>query len=206
MDRRQWRACDAGLGELTKDYCVQCLSFPQSVRSATLRVGVAIGAWNTLSTCDRNGVSGSPPDLTSGSWFPKPVETADGSVIANVANSITDQQVRIIAIDATGKEHVKAWGSGISTLKEYRQLTATFRGVSLEQIREFRFQARPYHWVEFRNVSLQPGQKTDVRVVVDSAPSKAGNDVARLKLQAAELQLKQAEAQYQRRSGYRQGV
>ncbi len=47
----------------------------------------------------------------------------------NVAYSITDQQVRLTVIDVNGKEHTKAWGSGVSQLKEYRQVMATFRGL-----------------------------------------------------------------------------
>ena len=35
----------------------------------------------------------------------------------------------------------------------------------LSSIKEFRFQVSPYDWVEFRNVSLRPGQKTLVTVI-----------------------------------------
>lgn len=39
----------------------------------------------------------------------------------------------------------------------------------LSSIKEFRLQVRPYDWVEFKNVSLQSGQKTDVKVVSPKA-------------------------------------
>jgi len=40
-----------------------------------------------------------------------------------------------------------------------------FSGLPLSDVKEFRFEARPYAWVEFRNVSLQPGQRTQVEVI-----------------------------------------
>ena len=44
--------------------------------------------------------------------------------------------------------------------------------VPLDQIEAFRFRTRPIKTVEFRNVSLQPGQKTDEQVVVPPAEAK----------------------------------
>ena len=35
----------------------------------------------------------------------------------------------------------------------------------LGEVKEFRFQVRPYRWVEFRNVSLEPGRRTQVEIV-----------------------------------------
>ncbi len=43
-------------------------------------------------------------------------------------------------------------------------LTTTFTNLSLDSIKDFVFQVRPYHWVEFRNVSLVSGQKTAVQI------------------------------------------
>jgi hypothetical protein len=37
--------------------------------------------------------------------------------------------------------------------------------MALSQLKEFRFQIQPYRWVEFRNVSLQPGSHTPVEVL-----------------------------------------
>jgi hypothetical protein len=43
--------------------------------------------------------------------------------------------------------------------------TVTFSHLRLAQVKEFRFQARPYRWVEFHHVSLEPGQRTQVRIM-----------------------------------------
>ncbi len=44
------------------------------------------------------------------------------------------------------------------------QTTARFGKLKPNQIKEFRFQTRPYEWVEFRNVSLASGQTTNVEI------------------------------------------
>ena len=63
-----------------------------------------------------------------------------------------DVDKRIIALDDKGNEH-------IANLKDFFigdivQLTASFSNLPFKQIKQFRFEARPYKWVEFRNVSL----------------------------------------------------
>lgn len=75
---------------------------------------------------------------------------------------------RLVAVANDGGEHA----SLIAYLGD--DGTAVFRGLLPSSIKEFKFQVRPYDWVEFRNVSLQPGQRTSVTVVssVDSANAK----------------------------------
>ena len=41
----------------------------------------------------------------------------------------------------------------------------------LSQVARFEFQTRPYEWIEFKNVSLVPGQKTDVEISTASQMS-----------------------------------
>ena len=64
-----------------------------------------------------------------------------------------EQDTRVIAVDNEGQEHTASRCEG-SNIGNVRQLTATFQNLPLKQINEFRFQARPYQWVEFRNVAL----------------------------------------------------
>lgn len=66
----------------------------------------------------------------------------------------------VTAIDTTGKEH-----HGIRQNEYARTMTVKF-DVPLKQVRAFRVKARPIAgWVEFRNVSLRDGHKTEVKVV-----------------------------------------
>ena len=76
-------------------------------------------------------------------------------------------KTRLVVIDNDGKEH--------ASLIDYlgNRGTAVFSGLPLSSIKEFQFQVRPHDWVEFRNVSLRPGQKTLVTVIpVDSADQR----------------------------------
>jgi hypothetical protein len=68
-----------------------------------------------------------------------------------------------VAVGLDGREHsTDYWSKGGAA--EFEQITATFSRMPLKDIKTFRLQIRPYRWVEFRNVSLQPGKKTDVKV------------------------------------------
>jgi hypothetical protein len=69
-----------------------------------------------------------------------------------------------VATDSEGKEHVPGTWGGESRGNSSND-TAIFHDLPLSSIKEFRFQVRPYYWVEFKNVSLQSGQKTDVTVI-----------------------------------------
>ncbi len=83
----------------------------------------------------------------------------------SVSYSLQDAEVRIVAIDTAGRLHTadrvttSASGSVI-------QPEASFQDLPLELIGEFCAQSRPVQWVEFHNVSLEPGQRTEVQVIV----------------------------------------
>ncbi len=62
---------------------------------------------------------------------------------------------RLVAVASDGSEHA-TWIQGGR---------AVFDDLPLSSTKEFRFQVRPYCWVEFKNVSLQSGQNTNVQIV-----------------------------------------
>ena len=74
----------------------------------------------------------------------------------------------MVAVGRDGREHPASSSTGTGA-HNFVQLSAEFSGLSLKDIKVFRVQTRPYQQVEFRNVSLQPGKKTDVQVV-EGAP------------------------------------
>ena len=69
--------------------------------------------------------------------------------------------MRMVAVDQYGVEHPIASQSARGTNDEPMLMFKLPAGDFLA----FRKQTRPYYWVEFRNVSLQPGHKTNVKVV-----------------------------------------
>jgi beta-lactamase regulating signal transducer with metallopeptidase domain len=125
--------------------------------TAEVRLGVAAGQWKTITEYDggRGGFVG-PDDVV----FSDPIETKRGTAIAVRGEWGSEGARRIIAVDKNGNTHTGGWwgrSTGLKTLA-----TTSFYNVKPEQIQKFQLQFRPYEWVEFKNVSLRPGLKTDV--------------------------------------------
>jgi hypothetical protein len=142
------------------------VQFSSAAHTANLKIGFGWGAWETL--CSEPGTSGSASsshDREGHTWqvsFSQPTEKA-GSAMVTVAHSVKEWETRVVAVDKEGQEHASS-GSN-SGGEAFEQQTATFSQLPLEDVSEFRFQVRPYRWVEFRNVSLEPGQPTQVEIV-----------------------------------------
>ena len=139
-------------------------------RVAVVRCGIAAGPWTeplAAWTPDRQS-HGRASDLS------QPIEAKDGVVIV-ASDSLTDE-LHVIAVCNDGRELVarlecdidqsvtETPPGGVPRTQRRRVTRATFAGTALKQIREIKLQGRPYEWVEFRNVSLNPGHKTNVEV------------------------------------------
>jgi beta-lactamase regulating signal transducer with metallopeptidase domain len=144
--------------------------FDQSKKqtSFNLRVGIAASAWETVAKqkADFQGVYSYKETTWHG-----PVQQ-DGHTILNISHTLIEQNVRVIAIDKQGKQHTG--GSNSARQKEVESIQTAF-SLSLSDIEEFQLQTRPYEWVEFKNVSLRPGVKTDAEVAVEEPTQQAGN-------------------------------
>ena len=84
---------------------------------------------------------------------------------------------RMLMYDDQGQvheEYPRIFGRGPGLIKEQYW----FWGTPLENIRTFEFQKRPYQWIEFKNVSLEPDYKTNVEVKVLSAKEKESQGLA----------------------------
>jgi hypothetical protein len=145
-------------------------ALPRSVRTANLHVAVAAGDWTTIGTHGTTGAHAMELRTGETHWivsFTEPDDDADGSSFVSVTYTRytpDEQDTRLIAVDRGGQEHTAFRSEGPNAIGNARQLTAAFENLPLNQIREFRFQARPYQWVEFRNVSLRPGQKAEKKI------------------------------------------
>jgi beta-lactamase regulating signal transducer with metallopeptidase domain len=92
-------------------------------------------------------------------------EERGGARIA-AAWDVANSEVRVIAIDREGREHLtfaRGGGSGGNA----HLLVSRFPGLALADIREFQFQTRPFRQIEFRNVSLHRGQQSHVEIFID---------------------------------------
>ncbi len=155
-------ASPPGLDRSPKGIGGVALLAPVASRTITVRFGLAAGPWQTITDCKAALAS---PDAV----FAPPVEK-DGSAMLSVAHRFADRDARIVAVDFDGQAHVAAQTQSGGGGKLY-QITSTFLKMPLNNVKTFRFQTRQYQWVEFRNVSLYPGEKTDVQAVVPAAGS-----------------------------------
>ncbi|MEO7715820.1 MAG: M56 family metallopeptidase [Capsulimonas sp.] len=130
---------------------------PIEARTASVRVGLAAGPWETLNKFDPWGLSmGSP------SWRGHSVTIGvsdlslfSGSAGLTVTNTVVDGATRVVAIDQHNIVHVgKGTSSGVSGTTQMQSLH--FEGMKISDIKKIVFQARPYEWREFKNLPLEP--------------------------------------------------
>ncbi len=169
LDKKIGITCDAvdsGFGSYEKDIWATTIQVPRERDKLDIKFGIAAGLWTTIERSTGNGVqasSGSGGAFT----FAKAYES-NSSVCIIVTHNKDSRKLnyRIVAVDNDSVTHTSSssTSSGIST---WTQTTVHFTNLTLEQIKEFRFQTRPYQWVEFKNVSLKPNFKTDVQVDVE---------------------------------------
>lgn len=149
-------------GRQITDLRAIALLAPRDRDRITFRVGVATGPWKTLEQFSGTG-SGSRSSTAGEFAYSEPYEK-DNATAITISDSAGDEVAyRIVAVDHQGQVHLAARCNGASA-GNLRQTTAEFQGLPLDSIREFQFQTRPYEWVTFRNVSVEPGKRTKVEV------------------------------------------
>jgi len=136
---------------------------PLDAEVANVFLGLAADEWETPAVHARPDNEGSYTlkdghAIAFGSAYER-----EGQTYVPVTTNIpyTVMAKRLVAIDIEGNLHTGGMsGSGGNVLQ-----SSTYNfDVPLGRIKEFRFQTRPYLWIEFHNVSLRRGQKTDFRV------------------------------------------
>ena len=142
-------------------------------------VGIASGQWSTRYSASVRGqeviaLRGQRVisiEVNAGGAVFSPVIEQAGQTIINVAYDLpADYEARVVAIDQSGKLHTGELTGG--SAGKTRQSTATFH-MPASEIKGYKLQARPYEWIRFRNISLEPGQKTDVEVITGPEASSA---------------------------------
>lgn len=137
------------------------VGFPLSTRRATMRVGLGLEPWRTIATqsaTDYHGTQHRLPDDPP--WTVNlshdPAEVRGEAQISYVFGDAGKAWAhRLVAVDTRGIEHVpsRVTATPADRLMLY---TAAFRELPLAAVREFRIQVRRVHWVEFRDVALEP--------------------------------------------------
>ncbi len=145
---------------------IQLIACPSNARTMNVSLGVANGAWEIAVVLEHGN-----NDLSrvegNGKWsagYNAVVGRNDGVVVNCDYNKNEDWDTRMVCVDDKGK-------TTVIPKNPSRSLTLQTGGILLvssnefAHIKEFQLQRRKYQWVEFRNVSLQPGYHTQVEVL-----------------------------------------
>jgi len=142
------------------------LRFSPNQKQADIKLGLATGDWKVADTWTIRP-RWTPYNLilsSSDQLILRCPEQKGSDVIAEVTQIITERATRLILFDKDGNQYEsegEIQGEGVGLVRHVHR----FKNLDRSSIEHIEFQARPYeYWITFRNVSLQPGQKTQVDV------------------------------------------
>ena len=147
-------------------------TFPADSPTSHVRLGVAAGTWTVFDSVPVRHIQSSSHATHASSHegggvvLHSPVET-DGKTVLHLAHDLLDRDSRVVAVTDDTTVRAMSWNTG--SAGGMSSVRYDFN-IPLADINEFQFQTRPFHWVTFRNVSLAPGKKTDVKVVRSGVP------------------------------------
>jgi len=170
-----WRFSDANGYPISADFypspervsnkymVAKAARFSKDLETTTLRIGIVSGEWQTLFAGSHYGIYEkggdsvyvSTPEIGGG---PGLVGPSEEGIHIGVTYNITDRDFRVVAVDKEGKVYVSS-RSGSGGGKNLRRTTASFPDLTREQLQEYRFQVRPYEWMEFKDIPLRPGSE-----------------------------------------------
>ena len=133
--------------------------------SLSFQLGIAAGKWKDQAFSNGAGHTNmSDGDLSVAFAPPMPVK---GNTRITVSWKTVERDFRVVAIDKDSNLHTarRSTGGGSADLSSY---TYTFK-MSPDQIQTYKLQSRNYEWLTFKNVSLRPGEKTEVEIETQSS-------------------------------------
>lgn len=147
-----------------KNLNVLLVGFKPEHKSTDIRFGIAGGKWKTQAWVNVPKNSSSTNGLAI---IGKPIESKGKVYITATDTAGMDQQARIIAMDKAGITHIGK-GTGDSRSAGKMRLTSVrFEKLALKDTAKIKFQTRPYRWIIFKNISLDPGHKTKTSIKIE---------------------------------------
>ena len=152
---------------------VQALACSPTARNVNVKFGVAEGSWETVFSTEKprtnanGGSCGEQESDKTGLWeaHVQMTESKGGDVALAFNYSFKDDyETRIAYVNADGTA-APLRGNGSFGAGGLINGITSMSAADYAQINAFQLQRRRYEWVEFRNVSLQPGNKTAVETV-----------------------------------------
>jgi beta-lactamase regulating signal transducer with metallopeptidase domain len=129
----------------------RCIAeFSQKADVCSLHFYISLGEWETEYACDAEGRGIETSNRVF--FFGSARETRRGTARV-VAHNIMDRDVRLVAVDHSGREHYP--GAATSGAKQMRMIDVEF-ALPPDQIAEYRLKSRPIVRFEIDNVALQP--------------------------------------------------
>ena len=159
-------------GKPLRDLHAIHFSFPQEKESVTVKVGYGVGDWRTPSEFVGPPTSGAAARTPDGSVAWGNAYEKEGKLHLTIAHSYSALQTRIVVTDRKEREHLPTRRGG-SGGDGFMLWDLTYGNLQLEDVKQVRFQTRPYQWIEFRGISLWQRGNTKPRVV---APTDASGD------------------------------
>jgi len=152
--------------------------FDKNQTTGAIRIGISTAPWQKVEQWSDDAWQKHDPDNITFAESKKPLiltwprQKGRAVILEMVRADIGQEQARRMLLhdrdDCTHEESPRLHGKGPGLVKEQYW----FWGIKLEDVWAFEYQTRPYEWVEFRNVSLQPGHKTNVEIAVLGATDK----------------------------------
>ena len=153
------------LNARTSGVRVVTATFPASISRTNVRVGIAFGPWKTAATDTHDTLFEFPGYMSTSTRegnshkfiFSRPIDISSVQTKSNVVLTIstdTTDDLRVVAVTTQGQT-VLPYQIGDNSIGTLDQITVHF-ALPLAQIKAIRVETRPFRWVEFKNVALQP--------------------------------------------------
>jgi hypothetical protein len=142
-------------------------AFPKVIQSTKLRLGVATGPWKSVASGSPGTAAYTLDSIAQGDVIYHRAREENGYMHISATHLLGgDYDCRIVAKGKDGKVYEPRKYSNPG--RDMRHCKSEFN-VPLEKVKWFYLQARPFQWVTFKNVSLQPRVKTDVQIDVQKS-------------------------------------
>jgi hypothetical protein len=128
---------------------VQVVALPRELARCAVEFKLAAGAWKTVHTGTGPSSAGA---IRRAYMFSEPIATQSG-VIVVVTHNIEDQDVRLVAVDREGKEHLPLGHHSSVGAAGFKQIVREF-DLPPAEVEEFQLQTRPFEHLEIKDVVL----------------------------------------------------
>jgi hypothetical protein len=137
-------------------YVAFAADLPEETSSTSIKCGIASADWQTIASFPPDKLAAGTVTHDGVAWKLMQGAVTTGEAGATASLTGTWQvawQSRLVAVGATGEEKAPTGETSSGERMEWH-----FSDVKTSDLKQWRFQVRPYEWIEFRDVALTPRQ------------------------------------------------